>query len=530
MKPSFESPSQCVAVGWPWHGPIKRTGAEYSVQLPAGRSVQIKDFGSVDTVLWDIGKPDLVSEAVALAGGAWWGKAILRYGAAAYEDLAGAQFFYYGSSRLKLDGVPLYRAPYDEELGRVFVCSMLLQSGALHVAAAYEGRQINVVVPLTDAQLGQGAGQPELAASNGSFASSDSTMRMITDTEPGQYFSAILDAKGCKVLLGVIARTSTLNTVIAPSQPATSKYGPATYAALLEVELVADFFEDNGVPGVIVRLVEDRRSALGDPSLTLDDETIEGLRTRIETWTQTSYLVTAWYTSSGAVASIRCSRVQESKFTRELRTEAGLPVEEQVAQRTTTLKMERGGFEFDEVVLLDRLQVVQTDGATLRVIRTIELTDEPDDIADSGVFSTTGVSWPDPPAVYGPGVHRVDTAVTYIYLVGGLGSESLIPEQDLRAVWVCGLSNKLGGICTAVEPYDYEPGAASYVTQCHYRPAAHPSGIDGRSLRASEVHLGAGATRFTRSFYYFAAGATGSYNPVTGDVLRGNAINRESWV
>lgn len=530
MKPSIESPSHCVAAGWPWHGPIKKESNQYNVILPTGRRVPVTEFGSVDTLLWDIGRPDIYSEAITEAGGAWRGKAILRYGAARYEDRAGYQVFCYGAGELLKAGVPMYRAPFGDDPGRVFVCAVLIQYGRLQVTASYDGRVISASLDITSAQIGQEAGQPEFAADNGSFANSTPGYSMITDAEPGRYFSAILDAQGCKVLLGLIGYTSDNNTISVAPPPATSKNGPATYAALVEVELTVEFFDTDGAAGVIVRLIEDRRSALGNPVMSLSDETVGGVRTQLKTWAQTGFLVTAWYAQGGSVVTVRGSRTQESKHTREIRQDGGVQVEEQNAQRKTTISMTRAGILFDEAELLERLQVMQTEGSSLRVIRTVQLTDEPDDIADSGDVATTGVSWPDLPAVYGPGLHRVATSVAYIYNLSGVGSQSLIREQDLRAVWVCALSNKLGGICTAIEPYDYEPGAASYITHFQYRPAAHPHGVDARSLRAQEPHSGDGSTRFTRSFYYFNAGATGSYNPVTGDVLRGNALSRESWV
>lgn len=530
MKLSYESPSQCVAVGWPWHGPIKLAAGEYKVALPTGRQVAVAEFGGIDTLLWDIGRPDIASEAIAAEGGAWWGKAILRYASAVYEDRADYQVAAYGADRLKHSGVPLYRPPVADQPGRVFMCSMLIKFGMLQITAKYQGRTIVATRAVTPDQLGQGEGQPAFAAHDGSFASDAATRLMITDAEPGRYFSSILDVKDCKVLLGITGYTSANNTVAASPPPATAKHGPRTYCALVEVELTADFFDSDGASGIAIRLIEDRRSALGDPSFSESDETANGVRTRLQTWVQTRYLVTAWYAPGGGIVSVRCSRTQESKHTREIRTDGGTQVDECNAQRTTALKMYRAGIQFDEVELLERLQVVQRGGTSLRVIRTIQLTDDDDDVADSGDLPTTNVSWPEPLAVYGPGLHGVATSVAYIYTLDGAGQQNLLREQDLRAVWVCALSNKLGGVITAVEPYDYEPGAASYITRCHYRPAAHPHGVDVRSLRTQEPHSGDGATRFTRSFFYFNAGATGSYNPVTGEVLRGSANRRESWV
>lgn len=530
MKLSYESPSQCVAIGWPWHGPIKWAAGEYKVALPTGRQVAVATFGGIDTLLWDIGRPDVASEAIAIEGGAWWGKAILRYSSAVYEDFAEYQKAAYGANHLKHNGVPLYRPPVADQPGRAFICMMVIRSGMLQIEAKYQGRTISAAVAVTPDQLGQGVGQPPFAAHDGSYASGYGAQSMITDTEPGRYFSSILDARGCKVLLGIAGYTSSSNATTVSSPPATDKFGPRSYCALVEVELTADFFDSDGASGIAIRLIEDRRSALGDPSFSESDETANGVRTRLQTWVQTRYLVTAWYAQGGGIVSVRCSRTQESKHTREIRTDGGTQVEECNAQRTTALKMYRAGIQFDEVDLLERLQVVHTGGTSLRVIRTIQLTDDDDDVADSGDLSTTNVSWPEPLAVYGPGLHGVATSVAYIYTIDGAGQQNLLREQDLRAVWVCALSNKLGGICTAVEPYDYEPGAASYITHCHYRPAAHPHGVDARNLRSQEPHPGDGGTRFTRSFYYFNAGATGSYNPVTGEVLRGSANRRQSWV
>ena len=531
MSLSYESPSQCVAAGWPWHGPITWAGGGlHKVTLPTGREVAIAAFGGSDTLLWDIGRPDIASETIADAGGAWWGKAILRYTAAAYEDLADYQVAAYGANRLKHNGLPLYRPPLADQPGRVFICSMVIQFGMLQITAKHQGRTIVATRAVTPDQLGQGEGQPAFAAHDGSFASGYASPMMITDAEPGRYFSSILDVKDCKVLLGITGYTSANNTGEAAPPPATGKHGPRTYCALVEIELTADFFDSDGASGIAIRLIEDRRSALGDPSFSQSDETANGVRTRLQTWVQTRYLVTAWYAQGGGIVSVRCSRTQESKHTREIRTDGGTQVEECNAQRTTALKMYRAGIQFDEVDLLERLQVVHTDGTSLQVIRTIQLTDDDDDVADSGDLPTTNVSWPEPLAVYGPGLHGVATSVAYIYTLDGAAQQNLLREQDLRAVWVCALSNKLGGICTAVEPYDYEPGAASYITHCHYRPAAHPHGVDARNLRSQEPHPGDGGTRFTRSFYYFNAGATGSYNPVTGEVLRGSANLRQSWV
>lgn len=532
---TFESPSQCVAFGWPWHGPIKRgldgVYSVWQVHLPTGRKVKVLGHAGGDTLRFDIGCPDVVSEAVAAEGGAWWGRAILRYSAAAFEDLSGYQVATYGAGVVyPYNGFPLYRAPVDEEPGVVFFVNVLVRLGMLSITARYQGRTISATRPLTAAELGQGSGQPEFAADNRSFGDSDPVCRMISDAEPGRYFSALLDVKDSTVLLGIIGYTSASNTVIANRPLGTQKNGPGDYAALVEVELTAPFFEVDADPllGVVVRLLDDRRAATGDPTLTLTNETVGALQTRTETWTQSAFLVTAWYSADGAVVRAQCDRTQESKRTHEIRGLSG-EIEEVIAARKTTVTMRRAGIAFDAVELYENIQVTQTNGASLRVIRTIKQTDEPDDVADSGELVTTNISWPDPLPVFGPGVHRVATVVAYEY-GANWGGGSILPYQDLRAVWVCALSNKLAGICTAQEPYAYADGAGSYLTQCHYRPAAHPIGIDGRNLRTTEVHPIEGITRWYRSFYYFGAGATGSYNPVTSEVLRGSAINRESWV
>lgn len=532
---TFESPSQCVAFGWPWHGPIKRgldgVFSVWQVHLPTGRKVKVLGFSGNSTLKFDIGRPDIESEAITAEGGAWWGRAILRYFQVQLEDLSGSQQTTYGAGQLyPFNGFPLYRAPVDDEPGVVFFANILVKDGTLSITASYQGRTISVSRPITSAEIGQGGGQPEYAADDRNYAGSDPTARMITDAEPGRYFSALLDVKGSTALLGIVGYTSASNTAAANRPLGTKKYGPADYAALVEVELTAPFFEVDGDPllGVVVRLLDDRSAALGNPVLSLTEETIGALQTRIETWTQSAFLVTAWYSADGAVVRAQCDREQASKRTHEIKGVSG-EIEEVIAERKTTVTMRRAGIAFDAVELCESIQVTQTNGATLRVIRTIKQTDEPDDVADSGDRSTTGVSWPDPLPVFGPGVHRVNTVVAYEYGYDFSGI-SILPYQDLRAVWVCALSNKLAGICNAQEPYAYAEGAASYLTQCHYRPAAHPAGIDERSLRTTEVHQAGGVTHWDRSFYYFGAGATGSYNPVTSEVLRGSAVNPESWV
>ena len=538
-----------LACGWPWHGPVRRAsgggsggGMPWEIQLPNG---SVYSFSSNQFVqsqvshLFDMGLPDVPDAELEAAGGAWWGRALLRSEIPSPVDTNATQTddlprLWYGRGLLNADGnlgyiigAPLVIQPTDPELPafRVF-CRVSLRGNTLRVSVRHNGATINVVRPLTLAQQGQGAGQPiALAYGVTNIPTSGYRAAEINGTSPGFYRGWVRDFTQNRVLLGVMAYPdtnapagvsllSTASTRVAASWP----WNFFPLFGLLEVEILPSMFEGGSADdAVVVRLIEDRAAAMGNPVYEFEDYPLPGSgRQYLARWTQTGALLNAFYDRAGALKTVRMNRVQQSTLHRRTINDDFTSYQQQDTGRSTTFDLVGvTGSVVDTFTIAEQLTEIQR-GSSLQVIRSVTATGEPDDIVDSGLVTGT-VTWAAPLPVAMPGAHFWVPVLAQIYNV--LGSP-IIPPQDIRVAWCLPYGNRMGGIVHTRELYDTTLPATVNIK---HRPLAGPTGTVGGHVSAARVRE---SEQNIRSLWFFDAEPRAAFNPATDEFARGTV----TWV
>ncbi|WP_462382323.1 hypothetical protein [Pseudomonas sp. Marseille-QA0892] len=528
---------ETVAMGWPWHGRIvTRPREEAIVELPNGKTVPVGFDASRNTYLFDIGYPDIPSETIEAAGGKWWGRAILRGGPL---NLNYAEHVSYYGSGVKLanstndwlPGVPLVFDPVIEGGRRriVFVSAAFIGQSELELTLNYQGAvDRKVRIPITLDQLGNGAGQPECVTRQQSAGRYESYGQVNDQFLPNPDLE-IADFRANKLLV-VIAATA---HVRAPNVPYPMAYEsrspkPATVIGLLEIVLqpaVLDSTVDPR-PHVQLRLIEDRASALGNPVYETHDETGPQFRDYLAKWTQQLGLLNAWYAPDGTVRTARFDRIQSSVQERWPASSEGPAGQRDIIETTMRIRTDSGTV-IDEMVMRDTRERFDHGANTIQLIRTVEVTGEDPDIADSGRVTAT-FEYFDPAPIFQPGFHA-DSIVAYISRVSG---RNIIREQDIRMLWLLRCSNTLSCLGYTREPFAYADGQDTMPVKVRRGPLISPKGsvmeVDTRTLLHSRS--ASPDYEYSRSFWWFNGLRYASYNPVTGEIARNDETASYSWV
>ena len=484
-----------------------------------------------------MGLPDIPSPELEAEGGAWWGRALLRGGIPGPHSQSGMYgidlpFLGYGGLPGAVWGAPLVIQPEDEDLPafRVF-CRAFIRSGALHLSVLH-GRQVhNVVRPLSLQEIGQGAGQPEVAA-YGVTPQGVFTPFRITDAYQGRFSAFVRDFSRNRLLLGIVAMADLGAPSAQPPLSSVSTDSAGAWAdsifplmGLVEVEVLPSMFVEGAAPenAIVVRLLEDRRSAIGQPVFDTEDIALPVWgRQYFARWTQTSGLLNAFYGADGAVQTIRYSRTQEvTLHRRQIEAEAGSFYRQQDMTRETTLQiLGVGGQRDDEFILFESLTEIER-GPKLQVIRTVSATGEDDDVQDSGEVVAAAI-WAEPLDVYMPGFHMFAPCIAQLYRAGGV---DLIEPQDIRVAWIVAYGNRMGCLAFTREPYTTTAGNPITVRM---RKIATPRGLIDDELVSVELK----PTGFlnVRSLFLFPAFLNGAYNPVTGGYARARRGPRSMWI
>lgn len=545
--PFDEVPAAC---GWPWHGLVTRDSVNdlWNIALPNGGAYSFQSgrfYPSPNSFLFDMGLPDIPSPELEAAGGAWWGRAILRGGIQGPHTLEGGYradlpALSYGRGlspeigvSRSLWGAPLVMQPVDPEnpTFRVF-CRAFMRSGTLHVSVLHGTQEYTIVRSLAPADIGQGAGQPEAAAHGQLPPNAIYFDGQVTDEYPGTYKAFVRDIYANRLLLGVVAIADAGAPGSQPPLSAASTQVAGNWPAsifplfgLLEVEILPQLFDEGVNPddAVVVRVLEDRNSALGEPLFETEDIPLPGGgRQYFARWTQALGLLNAFYDQAGEVQTIRYSRVQESTLhRRRLEGEGGTLYWQQDTGRTTTLQLFGvDGGQVDEFTLSENLAEINR-GSTVRVIRTVTATGDADDVQDSGEVTGTP-SWAAALDVYMPGFHMFAPCIAHLYRIGGV---DIIQPQDIRVAWIVAYGNRMGCLAFTREPYTTTVGNP---VQIHMRRIATPGGVVDGVLSAVESKP-AGFPN-VRSLFLFTGYLNGAYNPVTGEHARGVSGSIPTWV
>ena len=537
-----------VACGWPWHGLVGRTPDGLSIALPNGmtREFPVRGFNPGDcSFLFDMGLPDIPSPELEAAGGAWWGRALLHgripgpYSVVNPIDVERVPMLEYGltnaafSSRGRLWGAPLVIQPTDPDTPafRVF-CRAVVLSNTLYVRVLHDGQVYGITRPLLLGEIGQGHGQPDAASHGFLQAPLGWHPLKLTDDYPGFYRALIRDFRQNRMLLGVVAvaqegAPASVVPLSAGSTRAAADWPASIFPllGLLEVEVLPSLFEEGTSPddAIIMRVLEDRRSALGDPLYETEDAALPGNgRQFFARWTQGRGLLNAFYDSAGDVQTIRYGRVQESTLhRRRAEGEGGTFYTQQDIGRTTTLQLFGvDGGQVDAFTLSENLTEINR-GSTVRVIRTVTATGDADDIQDSGEVTGTP-SWASALDVYMPGFHMFTPCLAHLYRIGGV---DIIQPQDIRVAWIVAYGNRMGCLGFTREPYTTTAGNP---IQIQMRKIATPGGAVDNVL--STVESKPVGFPNVRSLFLLSGYLTGAYNPGTGQLARGVPNSISTWV
>ncbi|MDO9625133.1 MAG: hypothetical protein Q7J46_14215 [Pseudomonas sp.] len=531
---------EILAVGWPWHGravTIAVSGVGSTViEMPDSTVVAVDIFRHADnTHLFDMGLPDIPEPAVEAAGGAWWGRAILR----SFGMSEGRVQCYWGSGSgldwgerpayQALPGVPLWWP--GEDGPRMLFIDLSVSSTAFIAQWQLGDTGFTSSRSFTAAGLGQAGGQPACAARS-SDPSSQAWLE-IPKGGTGDMRWTLLSFTGSRVLYGLTLTAGPGSTGL-PHPTGTDPGGfgsasPSGYHGLIEIELnesVLDPEADHST-AITLRVIENRSVALGNPgSDAADSSSAEtGSRNYRAEQTQQSGLLTAWYGTDGTIRSARYNRHQLSTLVSTLSE----TVKTWRLYRTTTMELTYGGSTVDARTLSESLDITASyelndaglyESRHLTVQRKITETGEEDDIV-SYDGPSYGVTYnPDPLPVYMPGAHMVMGVVAYIVNLNVFGN--VLDEQDVRLLWFVPHSNNCASICRSREPYEYPDGGNLSYIDASAGPAIGPNGPVAGGMSRTIPRPRTTPGPYWRSFFA-AAGIRwlmGTANPVTGQVAR----------
>lgn len=507
---------EIVAIGWPWHGRVVSLGGVSTLELAGGGSMPLPRFNDARAVTWtfDMGRPDIPDPVVEAAGGAWWGRAIMRDGyfwSGLRPDGSG---FFTTARRI----VPLWWEEDDEPTAQIVDYPIFTDTFTLGWRNA-DGVQQSVTRSWSLAERGQGTDQPLCAAKNtaGEWRlvgqSADYSIRW---SFMGAHKNRMLFAQTLLAFGGVGLPHPT------GTAPGSSPGGaPVSYCGLVEVIVDKALFGPTGDPAVHlnINMLEDRETALGNPTYSLIDTTAPGggSRNRDEETEQTSALLTAWYDNDGTVRTARYNRRQVATYDY---VSTAVDDRHWDLTRSTEFELLYGGSVVDEHSLSEQLEIDQV-GATLTATRTVTESGLPDDVATwTGTYAGGSGIEPDPFAVFRAGQGLVMGSVAYILTLPGEGN--VLREQDVRLMWLVAHSNNVASLCRSREPYDYPGGGDLMQVEAYSGPAIGPAGIVASSMSRTLDRPRTVVGPFYRSFFSEVGQrwVNGTGNPVTGQIVR----------
>lgn len=515
-----------VACGWPWHGLVISRRAENGgllppeIRLPNGTTMQLPSFSHDSQVTWlfDMGMPDVPDPAVEAMGGAWWGRAIMRNGN------------YWSGARAESPGfssfdriIPLWW-PSEEpdqrpKLRKVEYIGVV--SGSLSISWIDGGVTRSLARSITRDEIGQGISEAQCAAKdfNGNW-------RLVGASNDYSVTLLFLGAYANRLLYGIRLRADTsasgLSAPPGTAQGSSSDGGaPEALFGLVEVVVDEALFGPDGDPDLHIHLtvLENRQTALGNPTYSLSDVTVPGgvNRTRAETTEQSSALLTAWYDRAGNVKTARYNRRQVATFDH---ISASPNDRHWKVTRSTNVELLYAGAVVDQRSLSESLEIDQVEAA-LTVSRTISESGVEDDTAHwEGTYAGGSGIVPNPLPVFRAGQGLVMGVVAYILTLPVHGN--VLREQDVRLIWLVAHSNNVSSLCRSREPYDYPAGTNVMEVEAYSGPAIGPAGIAPgvmtRTIARSRSVRGA----YYRSFFSHAGvgWVLGTGNPATGQIVR----------
>ncbi|MCT9629149.1 hypothetical protein [Pseudomonas aeruginosa] len=540
-----------VRMGWPWHGKIRQIDQNQvgEVLLPNGGTKPVFSWHDIwwmnYTYLFDMGLPDQNDPEVESQGGKWWGRAILRGGGqVSYQLYYGGALVSQNENSFKVGspflGVPIWweddkepRKPYYVD---IYFEERTWEDRYVFVFRTLAGTVPDVLYYPGIDEIGQGDDQPECAsrtrASYDGWALSKSV---------SLFYFPLLGVYKNKILLGVVVQPKNQEIGIS-SPPGTSKASgsspagaPGGLYGLIEITIAQDIRdqESDHSNTISLRVVEDRRTALGSPVHNVIDQKNppqDGVTTEyyLDEWIQSSGLVTAWYDAQGNIQTARYNRRHYAS--RE--ASYGPEVPSRVAtERASEIELLDGsGNVVDSFTLKESFEAQELSGLGLQITRTVQVTGEEDDVTTYLDPDHVGGVDVDVPATFPPGLHVANTVVTYQWLVNG---ENKLRDQDQHQLWIAALSNNSAALCHVREPYDYPEGQDTTTVRVRQGPAVKIDGISPNTI-VETITKSKLQHRYLRGFFWTPADGwvRASCNPITGELTRGKECleYHTSWV
>ncbi|HCC6628867.1 hypothetical protein ACQYYA_00390 [Pseudomonas aeruginosa] len=543
---------EVVRMGWPWHGKIRQPDKDLAgyVTLPNGATrPAIAYYGTWPmnhTHLFDMGLPDQDDPQVEEQGGKWWGRTILRGGGNYDYQL------YYGGATTSAEGQPYTgEAPFrglplwwdsDEEPRRPLYVDIYLnvEQGSYYLDFWTKGGTIHALwKKITLEDVGQGAGQPECAVKD--LLGSNFDYWFFGENVKLDYLK-LLGVYRNRLLLGVVVTQGEGMRQIDPP-PGTSVVSgsspsgaPQGLYGLVEVTIAPDIRdpEADHSQTVTIDVIENRQAALGNPVHQVTDESSQPgdpIETTLyrEEWNQTSGLLTAWYDAQGNIHTARYNRRHYAL--KEYRNEPGVTTRTATERSSEVALLSGSGSVVDSTVLTEQFEALYIPGTGLQITRTVKCTGEPDDVTTYTDPDHTGGPVVTPPTTtFPPGMHIVNTVVTYQWLVNG---ENMLANQDQHQVWLAALSNNSAAICHIRDPFDYPEGQTTTTVSVRQGPAVRLGGVTSGTV-TDTLTKSKPAHEYRRGFFWEPADrwVRASCNPITGELSRGPECIQylTSWV
>lgn len=530
---------EVVAFGWPWHGLVK-VGSDVKVEMQNGavktlEGVDPRNFylGGNATWVFDKGRPDIPDPVVEAEGGAWWGRAIMRDGL----FWTGATWAPDSSGRPQrkiqdFAGFPLWWADAPEhrtERAYVEITKRLSHlPDELYINIPSLQRSFWVPLPLEN--IGQGLTHPPVAALKGTSL----TTWGLAGVAAGDidFIRVFCGAHQNKLLFMLLAQANSgAETIPTPralsSDSLSGAIPPRAPCGLIEVELDRGLFGPAPDPAVhvTVSVIEDRQQALGNPqhSRVTGGHTLplETLSTITETASETSALLTAWYSPTGEIRTVRYNRTQRVASTdKTLRTSAGTwDGRKRTYANQTTVELLYNGTVVDSKSLNETIEIDALP-TSYSFARTISSTGEEDDVAtfyDDRYRGTGGGAFEVQADRAGGSLSSA--AYAYILMLDGV---DVLRKQDIRMMHLTRHSNNVASICTSIEPYDYPEGQTSYAVRATSGGAIGPDGPAGGPMSATLTKRQDPGPFWARSFFSSDTSrwVLGAGNPLTGQIVR----------
>ncbi|HCR1655322.1 TPA: hypothetical protein ONA94_002451, partial [Pseudomonas aeruginosa] len=385
-------------------------------------------------------------------------------------------------------------------------------------------------------EIGQGDDQPECAsrtrASYDGWALSKSV---------SLFYFPLLGVYKNKILLGVVVQPKNQEIGIS-SPPGTSKASGSSPAGapeglygLIEITIAQDIRdqESDHSNTISLRVVEDRRTALGSPVHNVIDQKNQpqdGVTTEyyLDEWIQSSGLVTAWYDAQGNIQTARYNRRHYAS--RDASYGPDVPSRFATERASEIELLDGSGNVVDSFTLKESFETQELLGLGLKITRTVQATGEEDDVTTYLDPDHVGGADVDAPATFPPGLHIANTVVTYQWLVNG---ENKLRDQDQHQLWIAALSNNSAALCHVREPYDYPDGQDTTTVRVRQGPAVKIGGVSPNTI-AETITKSKLQHRYLRGFFWTPADGwvRASCNPITGELSRGKECleYHTSWV